>query len=103
MDSHDRGKHVVSMVQSEFGRRFQGNQNGGTDHGTAAPVLALGKPVRGGFYGEHPSLTSLDGNGDLQATTDFRRIYATVLERTLETDSAQILNATYEPLDFIPA
>lgn len=103
LDGHSRGKHVVTVVQSEFGRRFRANQGGGTDHGTAAPVLAVGNPVHGGFYGDHPSLTNLDGNGDLKATTDFRRVYATLLERALDSDSASVLGSGYAPLNFLAA
>src|SRR6266851_194842 len=73
-----RGQGVVVLVHSEFGRRVAANASGGTDHGTAAPVLALGPSVKGGFYGEEPSLTGLD-QGDLKYTTDFRSVYATVL------------------------
>lgn len=103
LDGHSRGKHVVTVVQSEFGRRFRSNQGGGTDHGTAAPVLAVGNPVNGGFYGDHPSLTNLDTNGDLKATTDFRRVYATILERSLENEASSVLGGEYAPLDFLAA
>jgi uncharacterized protein (DUF1501 family) len=77
------------------------NASGGTDHGAAGPMLAFGEGVRGGLYGALPSLTELDVNGNLRHTTDFRRVYATVLERWLGVDSALVLPARYEPLDFI--
>ena len=69
----------------------------GTDHGVAAPVFLVSKSLRGGLYGAHPSLTDLD-EGDLKFHTDFRRIYATVLEDVLRIESAPILSGTYEKL-----
>lgn len=73
------------MAYSEFGRRVRANASQGTDHGTAGPVFVAGAPVRGGFYGDEPSLTDLD-DGDLKATTDFRDIYAELLGTGLGTD-----------------
>ena len=55
-----RADDVTMMVFSEFGRRVGENANLGTDHGTAGPVFVIGAPVRGGMYGEMPSLTDLD-------------------------------------------
>jgi uncharacterized protein (DUF1501 family) len=92
VDGHPHGTAVTTLVYSEFGRRVAANANNGTDHGTAAPVLVLGSGVRGGFYGDQPSLTSLD-DGDLKATTDFRSVYATVLERVLGTDGSTVLGS----------
>ena len=60
------GKNVVLLAYSEFGRRVKANASQGTDHGTAGPVFVAGAPVKGGFYGDEPSLTDLD-NGDLKA------------------------------------
>lgn len=94
------GKDVVTVVYTEFGRRVKANANQGTDHGTAGPVLVLGEPVNGGFYGEQPSLTDLD-DGDLKFTTDFRSVYATVLERVLGTDSQQVLGGQFAPVAFV--
>ena len=76
----DRGRQVVVLVYSEFGRRVRANGSDGTDHGTAGPVFLLGRGVRGGFHGAEPSLTDLD-DGDLKHTTDFRSVYASVLDR----------------------
>ena len=69
---------VAIQTYSEFGRRVEGNASGGTDHGTAAPHFLLGGAVSGGIFGEQPSLTKLDSNGDLQFTTDFRNLYASL-------------------------
>lgn len=64
LSSSDRGRQVVTMIYSEFGRRVMANASDGTDHGTAGPVFLLGRGVRGGFFGAEPSLTDLDA-GDL--------------------------------------
>lgn len=80
-----RGKDVVVLIYSEFGRRVRANASDGTDHGTASNVFLLGSSVAGGLYGAQPSLTDLD-NGDLKYSTDFRDVYGSVLERVLGTD-----------------
>lgn len=87
----DRGRKAVVLVYSEFGRRVKGNASDGTDHGTAGPVFVLGERVRGGFYGEQPSLTDLDDD-DLKSTTDFRDVYASMLGDVLGADPAEILD-----------
>ena len=68
------------MVFTEFGRRVKENFSRGTDHGTATPMYVLGKKVKGGFYNRFPSLTDLDANGHLKMTTDFRQVYATLIQ-----------------------
>jgi uncharacterized protein (DUF1501 family) len=92
-------KDVTIMSFSEFGRRVKENGSQGTDHGTAAPMFIIGDNVQGGIYGDYPSLTNLDGNGDLIHTVDFRQVYATVLEDWLQTDSTEILDASYNKFD----
>jgi uncharacterized protein (DUF1501 family) len=90
MKNTARGKDIVMMVYSEFGRRVKGNGSQGTDHGTAGPVFLIGDSVKGGFYGDQPSLSKLV-NGDLAVTTDFRDIYSAVLEDVLKTPGEKIL------------
>lgn len=94
------GRRVVVAVYSEFGRTPQANGNQGTDHGTSGPVLVLGDPVRGGFYGEQPDLTHLV-DGDLATTTDFRDVYATLLDRVLDTDPGAVLDGHDKTLAFL--
>jgi hypothetical protein len=72
-----RADDVIVLVFSEFGRRVPENTNLGTDHGTAGLMFVIGKPVKGGHYGEVPSLTELTEGDNLRHTTDFRRVYAT--------------------------
>ncbi len=91
MKNTSRSKDIVTMVYSEFGRRVKGNASQGTDHGTSGPVFLIGDRVKGGFYGDQPSLSKLV-NGDLAVTTDFRDIYAAVLEDVLKTPGEQILS-----------
>jgi uncharacterized protein (DUF1501 family) len=90
MAGTDRGRQVVVLVYSEFGRRVAANANQGTDHGTAGPVLVAGTRVRGGFVGAQPGLTDLD-DGDLRFTTDFRDVYATLLAGVLGADPEPVL------------
>ena len=56
--NHGMADRVVLMTWSEFGRRVVENGGNGTDHGAAAPIFVVGKPVKGGVFGEQPSLTS---------------------------------------------
>ena len=87
------------LVFSEFGRRVAENGGGGTDHGTAGPCLVLGGGVKGGLYGQYPSLTELD-HGDLKFNVDFRTVYATILDRWLGADSREVLGKNFDNLDF---
>jgi uncharacterized protein (DUF1501 family) len=92
------GRDVVVTVYSEFGRRVMANASDGTDHGTASSMIVLGKGVTGGRYGEAPSLTDLD-DGDLRHTTDFRDVYATLLDGVLGADPERLLNGWRGRLD----
>lgn len=100
LEAHGMADQVLTLVFSEFGRRVQENSGKGTDHGTAQPLFLVGTKVKGGLYGEHPSLTQLD-NGDLKYTLDFRTVYATILEHWLEADSTQILGKRFETLPVV--
>jgi uncharacterized protein (DUF1501 family) len=91
LEPSGRAKDVTVLVYSEFGRRVAANASAGTDHGTSGPVFVIGDRVQGGFYGEQPSLNNLS-KGDLAVTTDFRDIYASLLEDVLNTPAGQILN-----------
>jgi uncharacterized protein (DUF1501 family) len=95
--AHGNDKRVLTMTFSEFGRRVAENASRGTDHGEAAPVFLIGGGVKGGLYGRHPDLGQLN-NGNLAFTTDFRNVYATVLERWLGKPSTQIVGAGFTPL-----
>src|SRR3984885_6303814 len=75
-----RADDVIVMVFSEFGRRVPENVNLGTGHGAANIMFVAGKSVKGGQYGAVPSLTKLDAGDNLIYTTDFRRVYATMID-----------------------
>jgi uncharacterized protein (DUF1501 family) len=98
------GKHldeqVLAVTFSEFGRRPLENESKGTDHGTAAPLFVMGSRLRGGLHGTAPSL-DVAPNQDLAYSTDFRAVYATLLDRWLGCDSAAILGQRYEPVGFL--
>ena len=91
LKSTTRANDVTVVVYSEFGRRVVGNGSQGTDHGTSGPMFIIGDKVKGGFYGDQPSLKNLI-KGDLAVTTDFRDVYATLLEGLLKAPAGQSLD-----------
>lgn len=93
-----KGPDVVVMIYSEFGRRAEANGSRGTDHGAGSKVLLVGRSVKGGFYGQPSPLTNLDDRGDLRVTTDFRRVYAAVLEEWLEGDAREVIGRNYQSM-----
>src|SRR5438477_8378347 len=99
---HGKADSVVVMTWSEFGRRVEENGSLGTDHGTAAPMFVLGNAVNKGIFGEPPSLSSLDENGNLKYSTDFRSVYATVLDRWLGASSKDVLGGSFSSQNFLP-
>jgi uncharacterized protein (DUF1501 family) len=89
---------VVVMTFSEFGRTVSENGRRGTGHGEAAPILMAGGRLRGGLIGSHPDLTDLAGDAP-RFHTDFRSVFATVLDQWLGFDSSQVFDGQYEALD----
>ena len=98
--AHGNDRRVLTMTFSEFGRRVAENASRGTDHGTAAPVFVIGGGVKGGLYGEHPSLDALEA-GNVHFTTDFRSVYATVLEKWLQRPSSGIVGSGFAQLPLL--
>jgi uncharacterized protein (DUF1501 family) len=97
---HD--KRVLAMTFSEFGRRVNENGSKGTDHGSGSCLFVAGPAVKGGPVNKHPSLKNEDlDSGDVKYTIDFRRVYATLLDRWLGCDSNAVLGAKFEPLELI--
>jgi uncharacterized protein (DUF1501 family) len=86
------------MTFSEFGRRAYENGSKGTDHGAGAPMFLVGGNVKAGIVGKHPSLTGLK-EGNLVHDTDFRQVYAAVLENWLGVDSKPIVGAGFKPVE----
>ena len=87
---------VLLMTFSEFGRRVQENGSQGTDHGAGSSLFVAGPGAKGGAVGAHPSLADLD-NGDLKHHTDFRSVYAALLDGWLGCDSRAVLGGTFAP------
>src|SRR5690349_12035100 len=83
---------VLTLVWSEFGRRAQENGSGGTDHGAAGSAFLIGTRALGTQVGEFPGLTTgLDKDGNLKPTSDFRGVYAALLEQWLHFDAARVI------------
>jgi uncharacterized protein (DUF1501 family) len=98
-----RADDVVMYVHSEFGRRVPENTSLGTDHGTAQVNFVIGNAVKGGLYGRPPSLADLVLGDNLESTTDFRRVYATLIADWLGADAQRVLGQRFETLGFIAA
>ncbi|MBX9627077.1 MAG: DUF1501 domain-containing protein, partial [Gemmataceae bacterium] len=91
---------VVLMTYSEFGRRVRENGSRGTDHGSGSNLFVAGPKVAGGVVGKHPSLSDLT-DGDLKYHTDFRRVYATLLDDWLGVESRTVLGDKFASLPLI--
>ncbi|HZT22808.1 MAG TPA: DUF1501 domain-containing protein, partial [Verrucomicrobiae bacterium] len=100
LEAHKLDQQVLTMTFSEFGRRASENGNKGTDHGTAAPLFVMGSRLKAGLHGSAPVL-DLPKNQDITFSTDFRQVYATVLDRWLDCPDVAVLGKNYEPLAFI--
>jgi uncharacterized protein (DUF1501 family) len=98
-----RADDVVMYVHSEFGRRVPENTSLGTDHGTAQVNFVVGNAVNGGQYGQPPNLAELVLGDNLAVTTDFRRVYATLIEQWLGADAAAVLGRPFETLPMFAA
>jgi uncharacterized protein (DUF1501 family) len=90
--------HVLVMTFSEFGRRAKENGSRGTDHGSAAPMFLIGGKVKPGAVGEHPSLTKLE-IGNLKHHTDFRQVYAAILDKWLGVASKDVLGEEFKHVE----
>lgn len=97
LNAQGNASRVALMTFSEFGRRVAENDSQGTDHGAASAMFLAGPHVQGGLVGASPSLSDLD-DGDIVYHTDFRRVYATVLEDWLGCDSQTVLGQKFDKL-----
>jgi uncharacterized protein (DUF1501 family) len=100
MAESKQADRILVLCFSEFGRRVLENASGGTDHGAAGPVFLAGPAVKPGLLGAYPSLSDLD-NDDLKPLVDFRRVYATILDRWLGLSSRPALGGTFEPIPLL--
>lgn len=101
MHAQNMADKIVMMTWSEFGRRPKENGSNGTDHGTASPLFVFGPSVAGGVHGDPPDLKNLDPSGNLIFKTDFRSVYATIIDKWLGGNSQTVLGGSYPTLDFI--
>ena len=98
---HNHADNVIMLMFSEFGRRVRDNGSG-TDHGAGGVAFVLGEKVKGGHYGEMPSLKPEHlVQGDLDPNMDFRSVYATILDKWLKLNPAPIVNGTFEQPAFL--
>ncbi len=101
LQAHNAADDVLMLLWSEFGRRVRDNGSG-TDHGAGGMAMVLGNAVKGGMYGEYPSLRSnalIEGN--LAYNNDFRGTYSTIVERWFQVEAAPIVNGHFEQLAFV--
>ena len=100
---HNVADNTVILQWSEFGRRPDENKSRGTDHGAASCLFVVGNAVKGGIYGEQPSLleSELDDAGNPEFNVDFRSVYGTILDDWLGSDSRNILGSGFENIGFV--
>ncbi len=99
---HNLNQETIIFMFSEFGRRVRDNGSG-TDHGTGGVAFLIGDRVKGGMYGEYPSLepNKLEDGGDLLHNVDFRMVYSTILDKWLALDPVPIVGGNFEQMDFL--
>ncbi len=92
--------NVVVMSYSDFGRRVQANATYGTDHGSTQVTFVMGDPVKGGVYGQYPSLATLDSTANMTVQVDFRNQLSDVIAY-MGADPTPIVGKTYAKLGFL--
>ena len=99
--AHNAADDVLMLIWSEFGRRVKDN-GAGTDHGAGSVAFVIGEHVKGGMYGEYPSLKDDDLTlGNLKYNVDFRSAYTTLLERWMSIEAAPITGGHFEDLALV--
>lgn len=98
IDQLKQSDRVALMCFSEFGRRVEENASAGTDHGTAGPMFMAGEAVKSGLIGQLPSLNNLQ-DGDLRHHTDFRQVYAAVIQKWFQCEAEPILKGKFAAVD----
>jgi len=101
LKEHNASDNVVLLVFTEFGRRVHDNGSG-TDHGAGGCAFVIGDAVKGGLYGEYPSLEENKlVEGDLAFNNDFRGLYSTLLEKWMGLDAKPIVNGSFEQMAYL--
>ena len=98
IDHLKQSDRVALMCFSEFGRRVEENASAGTDHGTAGPMFMAGTAVKSGLIGQLPGLSNLQ-DGDLRHHTDFRQVYAAVIQNWFQCEAEPILKGKFAAVD----
>jgi uncharacterized protein (DUF1501 family) len=91
LEARNIADRVLVLAWSEFGRRAEQNGSSGTDHGAAGTAFLIGTRAAGTMIGEFPGLARLDDDGNVRATSDFRGVYASLLEQWLGADAGKII------------
>jgi uncharacterized protein (DUF1501 family) len=99
LEEHGAADNVMVFAFTEFGRRMRDNGSG-TDHGTGGGAFLFGKDVKGGLYGQYPSVNPKDWEHgeDLKHHIDFRGIYGTILEQWLDVEARPIVKGEFEQI-----
>ena len=99
---HQASDNVMLFMHSEFGRRIADNGSG-TDHGAGSVAFMVGEHVKGGIYGDYPSLESgeQEEGGNLKSLMDFRSVYTTIVDDWMHLDAKQIVGGSYEKIPFL--
>jgi uncharacterized protein (DUF1501 family) len=101
LKEHGREDETLILLFTEFGRRIKDNGSG-TDHGSGGVAFVVGGNVKGGLYGEYPSLKEEDQvEGDLRFSNDFRATYSTIVEQWLGLDPTPVIDGKFEQFDFV--
>ena len=103
LTAYGMADRVLIATWSEFGRRAKENASGGTDHGTASSMFLIGDPVKGGLYGQTPTLGALDTGGNVAYAVDFRSVYQEILDAHLGVDARAIFSQSFERIPFMRA
>jgi uncharacterized protein (DUF1501 family) len=99
---HNASDNVLLFMFSEFGRRI-GDNGSGTDHGAGSVAFAIGEHVKGGIYGEYPSLEpgQQEEGGNLKHNMDFRSVYTTILEDWMGVDPVSVIGGNFQKVKFL--
>ena len=98
LQDHSATEEIVLLLFTEFGRRVRDNGSG-TDHGSGGGAFLIGDSVKGGLYGDYPSLRPQDLlEGDLQFNNDFRSLYSSILQQWIGLDPKPIVGGEFEQM-----
>ncbi len=102
LKDHNASDNVTLLMFTEFGRRISDNGSG-TDHGAGGVAFVVGDHIKGGIYGDYPSLepSQQEEGGNLKYNMDFRSIYTTIVEDWFKMDPQPIVGGNFEKISFM--